>query len=91
MINISKYILGPEKVRDARVRYLEKEEIVKLIEACTGLHEAHSDSCLEHRNEEKQTLAFLPDLGYNENDESYAGVAELVDALDSKSSEVCPS
>ena len=35
-------------------------------------------------------LAFLSKFGYNEAKEVFAGVAELVDALDSKSSEVFP-
>ena len=45
------------------------------------------------RQKIKETLqfAFLRKLNYNEGEEDLAGVAELVDALDSKSSEVCPS
>ena len=38
----------------------------------------------------KAKLARLPEFGYNENWEAYAGVAKLADALDSKSSGVHP-
>lgn len=38
----------------------------------------------------KAKFARLSEFGYNENWEAYAGVAELADALDSKSSGVHP-
>jgi len=42
------------------------------------------------KTKEKTKLAKLPELRYNEDWEGYAGVAESVDALDSKSSGVYP-
>jgi len=46
---------------------------------------------LKQKTKQKISLAQLSNLSYNEVLEGLAGVAELVDALDSKSSEVYPS
>ncbi len=43
------------------------------------------------KNREKTIVAKLQELGYNEVTEGYAGVVELADTLDSKSSEAYPS
>jgi len=43
----------------------------------------------ERETKEGFRLAYLPKFSYTETKESFAGVAELVDALDSKSSEAC--